>query len=344
MEGFDNQPANPMQSMFDANRVDLDIPPLPVSADGKPIIELSYSSGKDVHSCPRRYQLRKRFAQPGFSWDTGLPAVGGTAIHEYLQAKAVGASDQDAMLAFFYAFDFEVERQATYQNQLTRNFEACLRTAKFAADKLAFDPAEVAKINVQGDERNAIETKFNIILAHDSFANEYHYRGAIDLVKYRLFGNQFTACDFKTHRNHRDGGDEDMEHKYKWDDQLIPYGLVIQYLQGATLTSFQNTYYSIFVDINEPVVKEYSFNRTRADVDAWLEKMLLLIGNIEQYSSNETWPRTGVGCEFYANRCKFYKHCHIEDHDILQNALLGKYAPAPHKPYPSWVDVRLELS
>lgn len=344
MKGFDNQPVSPMQAMFDASRADHDIPPLPVSASGKPIIELSHSGLGNLLTCPRRYQLNKRFAAPDFEWDTGLPAVGGQAIHEYLQAKAIGASDDEATIAFFYAYDFNVEAQDSDKNRRERALEACLYSAQHAAELLAFDPAEVAQINVNGELRPAIETKFNLVIAHDSFQFEYHYRGAIDLVRYRLFGNQFIASDFKTHRNYRDGGDDNMEHKYKWDDQLIPYGLVIQHLQGGEFSAFQNTYYSLFVDINEPILKEYSFHRTREDVDRWVKKMLLIIGQIEQYGNDETWPRTGRGCDFFNNRCKFYKHCHLEDHDILQDALLGDHAPKPYKPYPAWVTVQMELS
>lgn len=310
----------------------------------KPIIELSYSSWNDIKTCPRRYQLRKRFQQPQYAWDTGLPAVGGQAIHEYIQTKMSGYSEQEALMAMFYAFDFEVEANDSDWNKLYRNFEACIISAKKGYIDLGLDPDELAQVEVNGAVRPAVELKFNLIISHDSLKNDYHYRGAIDLVKYQQFMNKYTAVDIKTHRNYKENSTEDASHKYKYDDQLIPYGLIVAHINNSKLPNFATQYLTIFVDALEPTVKEYTFNRTIEDIKAWHDKLMLQIFQIEVYASDETWPRTHNGCEFYMKPCKHFSRCDITDHEVLQDDILGngRYDPKPNKPFGEWFTVELE--
>lgn len=325
----------------------------------KPKIELSYSSLNTHEFCPRRYQLTKLFKHPDYTWNTGLPAVGGSAMHEYLQARCVGKSHVEASVAFFSAFSFEVENNDSDWNKKYRNFEACYQSAIETYETLQIQPEEVAKIQVGDELRNAIECKFNIIISSKDLRYEYHYRGAIDLIKYQSFGNKFTVCDFKTQRSTREADDTvDLSHKHKFDTQLVPYGLIIAFmlrLQAKNyeynldqsiideIPQFKTTYYSIYVDIINSFVKDYTFTRTKSDVRDWFDNLMRRIINIESYADREVWPRTMKGCDIFMKPCRFHKDCDVADHDVMQDLLLNNHEPAAAHNFGEWLTFRIEV-
>lgn len=327
-------------------------------AQKKPIIELSYSSWSTLRGCARRYQLLKRFKHPKYAWENGLPAVGGSAVHSYIQSRCIGESHEKASYEFFKSFNFEVEAMDSDYNRKFRAMEDCYASAINAYEKLQITPDEVAKITVGDEDRFCIEVAFNIIISSPKFENDYHFRGFIDIVKFQSFGSVYSVGDFKTQRSTQEADETvDLSHVYRYDDQLIPYGLVIAALEqhkrgdfstdGTQLIekipNFKTHFYSIYIDVVNSFLKEYTFNRTKDDVKGWLQKLIIDISAIESYHTQEVWPRTHNGCSFFFKPCRFFKNCEVEDHEIMQDLLLNNHEPAPPKPVVPWVTINLEV-
>lgn len=321
----------------------------PTNLPQKPMRDLSYSSNKELKTCARKYQIRKLFTQPKHSWETGLAAVGGTAMHEYIQNMLVTNDREQARLAFFYAYDFVAEEEATEFTRNTRAFEACLHAVEDAwFNKMNLDPSELAWFNINGERRPAIEVQFQIVFRNPAWACDYRHRGAIDTVLYNSFYKRYKAIDYKTHRDFKELSSENQDFKFKYDDQLVPYGLVIEQLTQGDLgpkLEFDTEYHSIFIDIQNPDHRPYPFRRSMSDVHQWYERIVELIMRMESYNSREVWPRTGNGCESWGKPCTFFNKCHIEDPDELQKHLLGfgKWEPATPHTFNPWVTLYMDV-
>lgn len=315
--------------------------------DVKPMRDLSYSSAKEVHSCARKYQIRKLFTQPRHIWEDSLAANGGTAVHEYIQTRLSTGSKDQARMAFFYAFNFVSEDAATPLQQEQRGFEACLHTVEELYDSFNLDTAQLAQFSINGELRPAIEVKFEIVFRNPNWSCDYRYRGAIDTVLFDSFRKRYRAIDFKTQRDYKAMSADSQEHKFKWDSQLVPYGLVIEHLSGNSADEhlvYDTEYFSIFIDLLEPDFRSYPFKRDIEDVRAWHDSVLEMIGRMESYHDRLVWPRTFSGCEAWGRPCKFYKNCHIEDPDELQERLLnfGRWEPAPPHEFKPWVTLYID--
>jgi len=315
----------------------------------KPMRDMSYSSNKELKTCSRKYQIRKLFTQPKHAWETGLAAAGGTAIHEYLQTRIATNSIEQARMAFFYGFDFVAEEEATPFTRDNRGFEACLHTAEALYAEMDIDQSQLAYFEINGESRPAIELRFQIVFTSEDWACDYRFRGAIDLVTYSDFFKRYKAIDFKTHRDYKQRSSENQEHKFKYDSQLVPYGLILEHLTGNSTDGkylkFDTEYHSLFVDILDPDHRAYNFKRDISDVHAWFESVTSLIADMERFNDREVWPRTNSGCEFWGRPCAFFKNCHISDHEELQNRLLnyGEWEVAEERDFNPWVTLYMEV-
>jgi PD-(D/E)XK nuclease superfamily len=306
----------------------------------KPAIEISYSSINELHSCARKYQIRKRFQHSQSNWDASIASMGGQAIHKYIQAIASGASTEEATIEFFFAWDFDVEVADSEYNRQSRGLEACLHSARFAVETLGINPANTAMIRMGELSIPAIELKANIILTSDKWKNDYHYRLAIDLITHNKLGDTYTVYDIKSHR---DTSTMPLEYKYKYDLQTVPYGLVVAQIVGKRIDSFSANYIPIFVDAANPRAEVISFMRTQSDMEHWLDTTKRQIEQIELYHERDVWPRTTTGCDAYRKPCKYFKYCHIENPYQLQLALLAFGEAKPVEPFGEIITLKLEL-
>lgn len=318
------------------------------TADSKPMYDLSYSSNGELETCPRKYQIRKRFIQPKHSWEDGLAARGGQAIHEYIQTRLLTNDVEQARMAFFYAFNFNAEEEATSYTRDNRGFEACLHSAEATFADLNIDPTELAWFDIAGERKPGIEVKFEIVFRSENWNNDYRYRGAIDTVLYTSFFKRYKGIDYKTHRDYKMLSSDNQDHKFKYNEQLVPYGLVVEHLAGRPtdqFMEFDTDYHSIFIDIHKPDHRCYSFKRTSVDVQNWYERTVDLIERMDRYSQRAVWPRTGRGCESWGKPCAFFNKCDIEDPEEMQDRLLnyGEWEPQVPKPFNPWITLYLDV-
>lgn len=334
---------NPFEAAFEKHGAKLVVEDKIERINGRPVVNLSYSSHKTIRHCPRRWQMAKQFHQPKYDNEDNHAATGGKAGHEYIQTLLAGGSEQDACMRFFETYDFEGEANASEYNRKYRTFEAQLYAAQELHRHIGLTPDDVAKVNVNGNLLPAIELKFKFVIDNPANANIYTYRGLIDLATYSPITNRHIARDFKFHRDNKVMGD-DASHKYQYDEQLVPYGLVLQHTTGKPINRFNVAYHTAYVDIVDAYPVSYTFEKTEADVHGWFTNLSLTIAMIESYYNNPVWPRSISGCDMFGKPCKFFRHCHLEDHDELQEAILGRRKPKPDPPFGEWITIELEVA
>lgn len=322
----------------------------------KPVMEISHSSAMQVDSCMRKYQIRKRFQWPDNSdREDSLAAMAGRAIHVYLQTLYAGGTDNDAHLAFLMEWDFSIEATAKPLDIATRGFEPSLFTCHYLARQLNPNYSRIAKVDLSHLDLTtndtaltaAIEVKFNIILSHSRWKHDYHYRGLIDLIEYDAHYDLFTVTDIKTHRSKN----PETEHRYKYSTQTVPYGLVVEAMNGNTdLTamgklSFQTRYLSAYIDLSAPRLDSFTFDKTEDDVHNWLKASALRIESMESVADWPVWPRSESGCDAYGRPCAFYnKHCIFEEPAALQDYITGFNELTPQRSFGEWFTLNIDLT
>lgn len=314
----------------------------------KPVIELSHSSNAQIDSCPRKYQIRKRFLWPrDTDRDDSLAAMGGRAIHVYLQTLYAGGDETDAHVNFFHEWDFALEATARPLDRTTRGMEHCLMTCYYLTAQLHPDPKRTAKVDLSHIGRGveaAIEVKFNIIISHRDWKHDYHYRGLIDLIEFDPVTGVFTTTDIKTHRAPR----PNTEHRYKHSTQTVPYGLVVEALTGFNGEApliFTTRYIDAFVDLVSPRLELFTFTKTQQTVNEWLESTALRIEKLERIADAAVWPRSETGCDTYGKPCAFYSLlCDVEDPTLLQETILGFADAVPPSPFNEWFTINIDMT
>jgi len=304
----------------------------------KPVIRLSTSQLNMLETCPRKYWISNILDWPEYSDKSpSLAAMSGTAIHEYIQALYAGKSRDEAMFAVFKIWDFSVEDVANEYNKNNRGFAATIITAEAAANELNISPVNLASV----DGKPAIEVVFAIKFEHKDWKADYAYISRIDLIEFDSFTHRYTVADIKTHRSTI----QDRTPQYKYNQQLIPYGIILQSLLGKDTSAFTVKYIDIYTDTVEPKVNTYSFPKTKADIDAWYQRILRVIRDTEDYLTTGIWPRTGIGCINYNRPCRLFKdYCGIEDAQTLQDFILQGKEPAERKEVDEpWVEVTIKI-
>jgi hypothetical protein len=266
--------------------------------------------------------------------------MGGRAIHGYIQDYMSGLSSAEMEANFFFNWDFNVEAEDSDWNRSNRGMEACLVSARAAITQLGLSPDHIAKLTIEGAIVPAIEVKFNIIIQRKDWANEYHYRGSIDLITYSQYHDSWAVYDIKSHR---DESNIPIAYKYKYDTLSIPYWLVIAQITGKRLDNFQAHYMPVFVDVVRPTAELVQFTRTNKDVEHWLSSTVRQIEQIEKYHADKVWPRSTTGCDAYRKPCAFFKYCDIEEHSPLQLSLLKFGEPQIPKPFGEIITLTLSL-
>jgi hypothetical protein len=192
----------------------------------------------------------------------------------------------------------------------------------------------------------AIEVPFEIVFPGLRLANglEVSYIGYIDMIMYSAFLDQYTTVDLKTNRSTR----SDKTADFLWHGQMIPYGLVLEHILGKDVSKFSVMYASAFVDVLEPRVDTYVFNKTQADIEDWVMNLVLSLKNLNEMVKVNHFPRTEHGCLSWNRPCHFLDVCGERDSARLQSIFLygedpEQVAKKQASEFLPWITIELEL-
>jgi hypothetical protein len=159
------------------------------------------------------------------------------------------------------------------------------------------------------------------------------FTGFVDAYMRNVMDDRFGTFDIKTHRRYT----KDATAKYKYDSQQVPYGIGLEHIQGKHIESFDVQYLDCFVDLAEPRVEVYEFNKSATDVEEWLVNTVMAAQTIQRYMQMDYFPRVANGCEAWNRPCYYLNVCHLRDRKTLETWFLEGQEPAVESLPVPWI-------
>lgn len=303
-------------------------------------IILSHSSRSTFRSCARKFEFFKFYTAMVESEDD-FPAQVGTALHRGFQTW-LQTQDEDAALfemALAYPHDLEYS-----DKNGQRSLEACVHTLQMMMDSHLIQPYEIAKI-VCGDgvTRDAIEVPFAIKIVGAPSELPIWYVGFIDCILFNRIEQKYVVVDIKSTRQHL----IDFEPRYRYDEQCIPYGIVLEHALGHEISEIDVAYLSCYIDLETPKINLYNFTRDQDAVHDWLRGLCEDVDRICRYHRTKWFPRTTDGqvCISWNRPCAFTDVCYERNVSVLKRMLT--FSPREglfHTGQEPWISVELGYS
>jgi hypothetical protein len=311
---------------------------------------ISYSSRNTFKTCERKFELDKLYPRRARVWEDTYAADVGNALHRGYQDFLIHRDPDQATWALMQAFPWDTEFS---QEKDDRKFEAVLSTFDTMLDTTELDDYELAKIRrpntpeeiaaglTDGVIVPAIEVPFairfkNLILPD---GRGIQYTGYIDAIMRNLTTDIHRTLDIKTTRMHV----ADATGKYLFNDQQVPYGIVIEHVANAAVDKFEVLYLDCYIDLTEPDVKLYPFTKTQTDIQEWMIGVAITAQQLRQYMEASFFPRTGNGCMAFSKPCRHMEVCQSRDKDYITEWFLMGEEPAQREPFHPWIVADLEI-
>jgi hypothetical protein len=302
-------------------------------------LQLSNSSLNMFHSCPRKLEFRKFYKHSLREESQAMSA--GTALHIGYQTFLETGNKELAIFAFMLAYPIKYQTSPGAK----RSLEACFATllAMFKFDELG--RYEIATIKTEEGIKHAIEVPFRINVKNFSLSDTenipVYYVGYIDLVLYDKLEDVYIVCDIKTTTVNM----ADMSPVYKFDPQCLPYAMVLERLLGLPLDSLDMKYMPCYIHLEEPKIRLYSFPKTRADIEDWVQGLYDDLHQIKNYYTAMWFPRRGNNCMAWNRPCQFFEFCNTRRPDAIEAQLdFAKAREGEDKPIVPWIEMDLEIA
>lgn len=283
-------------------------------------MDVSYSSLGLFRGCERKFELTKIYC--GRRERLSHAGDVGNALHAALQEYARTKSVDFAIYTLFRKYP----RQYAKSDFDQRGLPACYATLLALIQKFEEEAWELATVN----SRPAIEVAFCIKIK----GTDFRYVGKMDFIIRDKHTGKFFVVDLKT---------TTKEPLFRYSDQCIPYGFVLEQLQtGEATMDFTNRLLDIwymvgYIDIFEPRVAIEKFTKTGDDLDEWAFSLMRDIKDIELVQKLNMFRRNDKNCRAYNRDCEFYSVCYERDPERLHKIL------EKDEPYTFDFDVTLEL-
>lgn len=272
------------------------------------MLVLSYSSLSTFRSCARKFEFRQLYGTPPKGDDNYAGDVG-KAIHNGFGQWLVTGNERKAVVAFGRSFPYDEEFLKPGNG--ARSMEAAYSTLMqlIRSDKLR--QYEVAQINTKMGLQYAVEVPFAIRIVGAPIPIPVYYVGFIDCVLYDHIHDSYIATDLKTTRQHF----QDPSALYEFDEQTVPYGIILEHALGKPIDEFETMYFHCFIDLLESTFNTYPYTKTREHVHDWYRGLCDDIARMGKYYEGAWWPRAikGDTCMSYNKVCFHKDYCTYRD-------------------------------
>jgi len=281
-------------------------------------IILSHSTQTTAESCWRKFEFKKMYGDleriPGIE-DTGnFPADVGKALHAGYQNFLIHRDEDKAAMEFLKEFPYELEFQKS--DNVTRSLEASFSTLQAMISHPSATKYQLVEIKgLDGITRPAIEVPFVIEITNAPLPVPVYYVGFIDAVLYDSFEYGYFASDIKTTRRWAN----DFSAKYEFDEQTVPYGMILEHCLGHEMDDLNTNYLIAYVDLLEPKVQSHWFKKSKEDLQDWLRGLCVNIDQIAEFSKYQFFPRATSGdvCFAWNSKCEFLEYCTFRDPETI---------------------------
>lgn len=301
-------------------------------------LKVSYSSLNLLDTCERKFEFNKLYPRRARDPDQFAADVG-TCLHkgyqDYLIHQNADSAIWQMMLHYPYLDEFG-------QRNDDRSLEACVSTLEEMTFDAKMDEYELMTIvRPDGVVVPAIEVPFEIRLKGIDLPDGrgIAFTGFMDAAMRHKGTGLVRTLDIKTHRRTR----EDATPKYKFDSQQIPYGIVLEHVQGNPVEEFEVLYLDTFVDLVTPRVQLYPFLKDSTDIQEWLINTVLKSQRIQRAMEMDYFPRTDGGCLNWNRPCYFLDICSIRDRDQITDWLLMGDEPEHRVDEQPWIVAEIDV-
>lgn len=300
---------------------------------------LSHSSRSSMRRCTRLLEFGKLFGDSG-DREEMFAAECGKALHVGFQHYLIHKNENDAVMAFMIAYPYDLE-YSKYENQ-ARSLEACFVTLMEMIKSDIVDQYELVYIKTRfGDERAAIEVPFAIEITNSPMPIPVWFVGFIDAIFYDRYNDRYLVSDIKTTRMNI----KDYSTRYEFDEQTVPYGVVLEHILGIKIEEFKVSYLSAYIDVLEPRVNMYTFTKTQDHIHDWYRGLCEDIGRVSKYYKAQWFPRAtnGETCFSFNKPCWHADICSFRDPEIISRMIGGNIREGLfHDNQEAWVEAKLE--
>jgi hypothetical protein len=150
---------------------------------------------------------------------------------------------------------------------------------------------------------------------------------------------QHIVSDIKTHRSWV----EDRTGNYIFDEQCIPYSIVLEHMLRQVIDGFKFKIIDVFIDIEKPKTKLYSFNKSRDLIEDWARGLLISLKEIQTYLDMQWFKRNGGACFSFNKNCQFMEFCTMRDPAAIMAYMENENVNMKPLPFKPWVEFEMEL-
>lgn len=290
-----------------------------MTTEPKEYFKVSYSSLNLLATCMRKFEFNKTYPRRIRDSDQYAADVG-TSLHKGLQDYMVHANEDSAYWQVMKSFPYFWEYNQTRDD---RSLEAALYTLDEMIFKMDMSDWELMEIvKPDGSIVPAIEVPFEIRLKGLDLPDGrgVAFTGFMDAAMRHRSHGLVRTLDIKTHRRAR----EDATPVYKYDSQQIPYGIVLEHVQGNPVEEFEVLYLDSYIDIVEPRVHLYPFMKDSTDIQEWLINTVMSVQRIQRAMEMDYFPRTDGGCLSWNRPCFFLDVCQSRDREGIIEWMIGE--------------------
>ncbi len=284
---------------------------------------LSNSSLSLLHSCARKYQLKKLW--PEYIREETVHTSYGKFFGAGIQYILSGDSFEDAIIKASTEWKLDL-----YDEEKEKTFWHCfnaIETFSIIRHQLDISDYEVVMFN----NKPACELSFCIDLE-----NGFYYRGYIDILMQHKLSGELLVVDAKT-SNARYTNPA----KYQNSAQAISYSIVIDAIFSNT-SGFNVLYFEYLTGLNK--FEHHLFYKDYLERATWIRDILIDCEIMNLYSRWDSWPKNGNACTNYGRTCEFIDNCMMETANLIGSNIITKDAIELDKEANKTYDINVTLS
>jgi len=284
------------------------------------MLVLSHSSLGVFDSCERKMEFRQFFGTPLVKEDS-YPGDVGNAIHRGFGEWLITEDEDKAIMAYALKFPFAQEFSKPSNSQ--RSFEAGVSTLLALTNHGFLRQHQIVKINtLDKGVQYGVEVPFAFHITGAPFPFPVYFVGFIDCVLYNHITGRFIVTDLKTTRMNMD----DPTALYQYDQQTIPYGVILEHLLNKPIREFETAYLHCYIDLLEPKVRLLEYTKSEQDLLDWKLSLFNKIDRMAHSYKTGMFMRAshGTTCMSYNRACYFHDVCMHREHRVLQMIVGGE--------------------
>ena len=313
------------------------------SAYDLPYLTLSDSSAeRRFHVCQRRFEFAKLYGHARADSEGTLATEVGHCLHRAYQDYLIHRDRDHALWVLQKEYPIHLMKSSAEPRSLYAvyaTFEQMLANSLDARYTLAY-------VNVNGEQRPAVEVPCRIIFKDVSLLRERHvpiyWDMFIDAILFDTLEQRFVVADVKSTQKVR----YDYSQMFMRDPQCLPYAFIIEKVLGQPAVNLPVIYLVAFIDLVKPQALKYEFVKTANDIREWAMDKAMLIYNLKMMANMQFFPRRGKNCDDY-RLCQYSQICDTQSPDTIKQYLHSMFGPMDYvkkeKEFKPWFELELTI-